>query len=117
MICVYLAGMPLAMRELLRALGRDERLSLFVIPLSVNVMFCFGLLPFVFGFPIMLFALAAAVRHFRKPSRKSGIVLALLVFALGYVFGLISVLQACDVDGAFRWGGLAIDCHRVLEWR
>ena len=54
------------MRALLRALGRDERLCLFVIPLSVNVMFCMGLLPFVFGFPLMLLALAAAVAALRE---------------------------------------------------
>jgi hypothetical protein len=58
MVCLYLGGMPLAMRELLRALGRDERLSLFAVPLAYNVMFCFGLLPFVFGFPLMLLSLA-----------------------------------------------------------
>ena len=74
MICLYLGGMPLAMRELLRALGRDERLALFVVPLSVNVMFCFGLLPFVFGFPLMLLALAAAARHFERPTLRSGLV-------------------------------------------
>jgi len=47
----------------------------------------------------------------------AGIVLALVVFALGYVYGLTAVLQACDADGAFRWSGMAIDCHRVVEWR
>src|SRR5260370_30394642 len=73
MMCIYLGGMPLAMRELLRALGRDERLALFAVPLSVNVMFCFGLLPFVFGFPLMLFALAAAARHFERPTMRSGL--------------------------------------------
>ncbi|MGD0530583.1 MAG: hypothetical protein ABSE49_35945, partial [Polyangiaceae bacterium] len=70
LMCLYLGGMPLSMAALLRALGRDERLALLVIPLSVNVMFCMGLLPFVFGFPIMLLALAAAVRHFEKPTRR-----------------------------------------------
>src|SRR5258708_9394862 len=73
MVCLFLGGMPLAMRELLRALGRDERLALFAVPLSVNVMFCFGLLPFVFGFPLMLFALAAAARHFERPTMRSGL--------------------------------------------
>jgi len=78
MVCLYLGGMPLAMGALLRALGRDQRLCLFAVPLSVNVMFCFGLLPFVFGFPLMLLSLAAAVRHFEKPTRRSGIVLGVL---------------------------------------
>ena len=72
------AGCRSAMRALLRALGRDTVFACFVVPLSVNAMFCFGLLPFVFGFPLMLLSLAAAVRHFEKPTRRSGIVLGVL---------------------------------------
>jgi hypothetical protein len=103
MICAYLGGMPLAMRELLRALGRDERLSLFVVPLSVNVMFCFGLLPFVFGFPIMLVALAAAVRHFRKPTRRAGIVLALLTVATFFAHVLPFAIFGVGCIALFPW--------------
>ncbi|HEX8789574.1 MAG TPA: hypothetical protein VF765_01385 [Polyangiaceae bacterium] len=103
MICLYLGGMPLAMRELLRALGRDERLSLFVVPLSVNVMFCFGLLPFVFGFPIMLLGLAAAARHFGKPSRKSGIVLAVLTVATFYAHILPFAIFGLGCIVLFPW--------------
>ena len=54
------------------ARARDERLSLFAVPLGVNVMFCFGLLPFVFGFPMMLLALAAAVHGALRAARRSG---------------------------------------------
>jgi hypothetical protein len=83
MVCLYLAGMPLSMAALLRALGKDERLALLTIPLNYNVMFCLGLLPFVFGFPMMLGALAIAARHFEKPTRWGAVVLgvaAVLVF-------------------------------------
>ena len=78
LVCLYLAGMPLSMAALLRVLGRDTRLALMVIPLSVNVMFCMGLLPFVWGFPLMLASLAVAVRHFERPTRRSGIALGVL---------------------------------------
>jgi len=103
MICLYLAGMPLGMRAFLRALGRDERLSLFVVPLSVNVMFCMGLLPFVFGFPIMLFALAVAARHFQKPRRKTGIVLALLTVATFYAHILPFAIFGLGCIVLFPW--------------
>ncbi len=88
LMCVYLGGTPLALRELLLALGRDERLSLFAVPLVVNVMFCFGLLPFVFGFPLMFLALAAAARHFEHPTRGRGAWLGVLsvVTFLTHVF-------------------------------
>jgi hypothetical protein len=103
MICLYLGGMPLAMRALLRSLGRDERICLFAVPLSVNVMFCMGLLPFVFGFPMMLWALAAAVTHFRKPTRRSGVVLALLTVATFYAHILPFAIFGQSCIALFPW--------------
>ena len=91
----YLAGTVLALRALLRALGKDERLCLFVIPLLVNVMFMFGLFPFLLGIPIMFWALAVTVRYFEKPTLPRGALLAALTLALFYshifpfgIFGL-----------------------------
>lgn len=95
LMCAYLGGTPLAMRELLRALGKDERLCIFVIPLLVNVMFYFGLLPFLLGIPLMFWALATAIRYFDTPTLKRGVLLAVLALALFYshvfpfgIFGL-----------------------------
>src|SRR5689334_11737610 len=51
LVSAYLGGTLLAMRELLSALGKDERLCLFTVPLVYNVMFMFGLLPFLLGIP------------------------------------------------------------------
>jgi hypothetical protein len=91
----YFAGTFLGMRALLRALGRDERLSFFVVPILVNAMFMFGLFPFLIGIPLMLWALAVSVRWFEKGERNTGILLAILAMALFYshvfpfaVFGL-----------------------------
>jgi hypothetical protein len=103
MICTYLGGMPLAMGALLRALGRDERLTLFVVPLSVNVMFCFGLLPFVFGFPMMLAALAVAVRHFERPSLRSGLTLGVLAVLTFYAHVLPFALFGIGCVALFPW--------------
>ncbi|MEO8877522.1 MAG: hypothetical protein ABI461_18145, partial [Polyangiaceae bacterium] len=82
LMCGYLGGTPLALRALLRALGKDERLCILVIPLLVNTMFMFGLLPFVMGIPVMFWALAVSVRHFERPTRKTGILLAVLAIIL-----------------------------------
>ncbi len=103
MMCLYLAGMPLSMAVLLRALGRDERLAILVVPLSVNVMFCMGLLPFVFGFPVMLLALAAAVRHFERPTRRSGVVLGVLAVALFYAHVMPFALFGIGCIAMFPW--------------
>ncbi|HEY1691221.1 MAG TPA: hypothetical protein VGG39_03625 [Polyangiaceae bacterium] len=103
MMCLYLAGMPLGMAALLRALGRDERLCLFMVPLSVNVMFCFGLLPFVFGFPLMLVSLAVAVRHFERPTRTTGIGLAVLTLLTFFAHVLPFALFGVGCIALFPW--------------
>jgi hypothetical protein len=84
LVSAYLGGTVLAMRALLYALGRDERLCLLVLPLLVNVMFIYGLFPFLLGIPIMLWALATAVRYFERPTIPSGILLGVLTLALFY---------------------------------
>jgi len=103
MMCLYLGATPLAMLALLRALGRDERLTLFVMPLVVNVMFCFGLLPFVFGFPMMLAGLAAAVRHFERPTRRSAITLGGLGVLTFYAHVLPFALFGVGCIALFPW--------------
>ena len=103
MICLYLGGMPLAMAALLRALGRDERLCLLVVPLSVNVMFCFGLLPYVFGFPLMLLSLAAAVRHFEKPTWRRGLLLGALTVLTFFAHVLPFALFGVGCIALFPW--------------
>jgi hypothetical protein len=82
LVSSYLAGTVLGMRALVLALGKDERLALFVVPLLYNVLFMFGLLPFLLGIPAMLFALALTLEQRREPSVGRGVVLALLVVLL-----------------------------------
>jgi hypothetical protein len=84
MACLYLGGTPLALRALLRALGKDERLSLFVVPLLVNQMFMFGLMPYLVGIPLMFVALAVAVSYVNQPTWSRGVVLATLAVGLFY---------------------------------
>jgi hypothetical protein len=80
----YLAGTVLALRALLRALGRDERLCLLVVPLLYNVMLFYGLFPFLLGIPLMLWALAMAITHFETPAVRSGVILSVLALSLFY---------------------------------
>jgi hypothetical protein len=82
LLCLYLGGTVLAMRELLMALGKDERLAILVMPLLVNVMWLLGFLPFLLGIPMALFGLASAIRHFEKPTTKSAVVLGVTAFLL-----------------------------------
>jgi len=103
LMCAYLGGTPLALRDLLRALDLDERLCLFAVPLAVNVMFCFGLLPFVFGFPLMFLSLAAAARHFRRPTRSRGIALAVLAIVTFYTHILPFALLGLGCIAMFPW--------------
>lgn len=103
LLCCYLGGTPLAMRSLLRALGKDERLCLLVIPLLVNVMFMFGLLPFVLGIPVMFWALATTVRWLDSQKRKDGILLAVLALILFHLHVFPFALFGIGFALMFPW--------------
>jgi len=99
----YLAGTVLALRELLRALGKDERLCLFVVPLLVNAMFMFGLFPFLLGIPLMFLALSLTVRHFEAPTRARALCLAALALALFYSHIFPFALFGLGFAAMFPW--------------
>jgi hypothetical protein len=103
LMSAYLGGTVLALRSLLAAVGKDERLCLFVLPLLVNVMFLYGLLPFMCGIPLMLMALALAVRQGEQPTRKRGAVLAVLAFALFYAHVVPYALFGIGFAALFPW--------------
>src|SRR6185312_13227615 len=103
LMCLYLGGTPLALRELLKSLGKDERLCLFAVPLVVNVMFTYGLLPYVIGFPVMFLAMAWAARDIEKPTRKTGITLAVLGVVLFFAHVLPFFLFGVAYILFFPW--------------
>lgn len=103
LMSAYLGGTVLALRALLGAIGKDERLCLFVLPLLVNVMFLYGLLPFMCGIPLMLLALARAVKYGERPTRAQGIELALLAFALFYAHVVPYALFGVGYAALFPW--------------
>jgi hypothetical protein len=103
LICLYLGGTVLAIRALLQAVGKDERLCLFVIPLLVNVMFLYGLLPFVCALPLMFAGLALSVRYFERPSRGRGLALGIVGVALFYAHVVPYALFGIGFAALFPW--------------
>ncbi|HZU84491.1 MAG TPA: hypothetical protein VE987_16290, partial [Polyangiaceae bacterium] len=109
LVSAYLGGTVLALRELLRALGADERLSLLVVPLLVNTMFAYGLLPFLVAIPLMLWGFAVAVRQFERPSVATGVALGVLALALFYSHVLPFGLFCIGYAALFPW-------HKPSRW-
>jgi len=103
MMCLYLGGTPLALRWLLRVLGKDERLAIFVVPLLVNTMFLIGLLPYVVAIPVMLCAWALSLRWFEKPTRALGIGLGVLAVGLFYSHVVMYALFGIGFAAMFPW--------------
>lgn len=103
LMSAYLGGTVLALRALLAAVGKDERICLFVVPLLVNVMFLYGLLPFVCGIPLMLLALATAVKYLERPSRGRGVLLGVLSVALFYAHVVPYALFGIGYAALFPW--------------
>lgn len=98
-----IVGTPYALRALLRALGRDERHALFVLPLTWNAHLILGFLNFVAAIPLMLAGLATACRHRVAPTPLRGAGLAALLLLTFYThvvpFGLLAVGTALVAIG------------------
>ena len=103
LVSTYLGGTVLALRSLLRALGRDERLCLLVLPLLVNTMFAYGLMPFLLAIPVMLWGFAVAARHFERSTLRSGALLCLVSVALFYSHVLPLGLFCIGFAAMFPW--------------
>jgi hypothetical protein len=76
---------PYALRSLLSALGRDERLALFAAPAFWSAPLMMGFVPYVAAVPVTAWAIALFVRQARQPSRAGHVGLATLACLL---FGL-----------------------------
>lgn len=75
---------PYAMRSLLRALDRDERIALLAPAVFWSRALTIGFLPFVASMPLAVFALALLLRHLREPTWRRGLGLAVVAFVLFY---------------------------------
>jgi hypothetical protein len=76
---------PYALRALLRALGRDERLALFGCALFWTQNLTVGLLNFVASVPLLLYGLSLVVRQVQAPSWRRWAGLALVSVAILYL--------------------------------
>jgi hypothetical protein len=103
MMTLYLGGTVLAMRALLLAIGKDQRLCLFVVPLLVNLLFLYGLLPFMCGIALMFGALALSVTYLEKPATARGVSLALAAIALFYTHVVPYALFGLTFIFLFPW--------------
>ena len=103
LMSAYFGGTVLAVRSLLRSMGRDPRGSLLVIPLLVNVLFIYGLLPFLIGIPLMFWGLSVALRHFQKPGWRSGLLLGVISVATFYAHIIPFGLFGLGFAAMFPW--------------
>lgn len=90
---------PLALRSLLRAVGRDERAAAFAPMVFWNRPLLIGFLPFVASLPIAVFTVALVVRQSRAPTRARGVAIALVALLLVYTH-ISAWLAACAIGGA-----------------
>jgi hypothetical protein len=89
------AATPAALASLMRSLGRDPRLALLAPLLFWNRALITGFLPYVASIPILLFALSETVHFARRPTYRSGLVLAVLAVATFYLHGATYLLLVC----------------------
>ncbi|MGD0528232.1 MAG: hypothetical protein ABSE49_24065 [Polyangiaceae bacterium] len=73
---------PYALRSLLAAFGRDERLALFAAPAFWSAPLMMGFVPYVAAVPVATWGIALFVRQSRIPSRAGTVGLALLACLL-----------------------------------
>jgi len=76
---------PYALRALLRAAKRDERLALFGAAVFWSRPLVIGFLPYVASVPAVAWGLAMTMEHARAPSRRSAVRLGALATALFYL--------------------------------
>jgi hypothetical protein len=85
LVCFYLAGTILALRSLLIALGRDERLCFAVIPGLYGATFAIGLMTYLCAFPVTIFGITQLVRRRLEPNAWRHGLVAILGLALFYL--------------------------------
>jgi hypothetical protein len=110
-VAAGIVGLPYAMRYLLLSLGRDQRLALFVLPLTWNAHLALGLFNFVCAIPLALVGLGLAVRLRGSWSMKHAVGLALIALVTFYthvvpfgflLLGAVLVAIADGVDATIR---------------
>lgn len=126
LIAIAIVATPYSMRSLLRALGRDERLALFVVPLTWNAHLILGFMNFIAAIPLMLVGLAIAVRLREAWSLRRAILLGAVTFVcfythvvpfafLGLGAALVAIGEGWKETGK-RWLPLVPPALAALVW-
>lgn len=109
-------ALPWTFVALLRSLGRDPRLAVFAPFLFWSRALTVGFLPFVASIPVMIGALALAVREARAPRRARAVVLAVLAVVLFYLhLSTYLLLVACAATLTVLVG--RFDDRRARAWQ
>ncbi|MFN7130817.1 MAG: hypothetical protein ACK4N5_01965 [Myxococcales bacterium] len=95
-LTVVLAGIPLSLLVLLRALGRSKWLALLACPLAYTDNFYWGLVSFQASIPLTLLVLAFFIRSLEQPAdrHRPAIALALSLVALQLTHGAGMIFPA-----------------------
>lgn len=83
-LALLLVGLPLSMRALLRALGKDPRLAIFTLPMAWNAHVLLGFFNFAAALPLALFGLASAVRLRALGGKRHAVALGALALLTFY---------------------------------
>jgi hypothetical protein len=101
-----LVATPYAAAGLLRALGKDPRLALLVLPLTYNAHLILGFFNFLLAIPVAFYGVTLAIRQRRSPSRARAFGLAALALVCFYAHVVPFALMALGiglVGLSLRW--------------
>jgi hypothetical protein len=97
LITACLAGIPYALRSLLRSLDRDEWFALFALPLTYNAHLILGFVNFLMAIALALWGLSLAVQQYTNPKPARAIGLALVALTCFYAHVVPFALLALGV--------------------
>jgi hypothetical protein len=81
-LTLYVVALPWAAMALARALGRDPRLGLLVIPLALNANLYYGFIAYCWSVVVLLWAMALLARQMTAPAAGRAVGLAVLTGVL-----------------------------------
>jgi hypothetical protein len=84
LLTAVICATPYAMRALLRARDSDQRLALFILPLTYNAHLILGFFNFLAAIPLALYGLSLAVQQRNDPSRSKAVAWAILALVTFY---------------------------------
>jgi hypothetical protein len=97
LITACVAGIPYALRSLLRSLDRNEWFALFALPLTYNAHLILGFVNFLMAIALALWGLSLAVQQRTQPKSARAIGLAIVALACFYAHVVPFALLALGI--------------------